>query len=1092
MPKSDPEYIHVEAPLLAQLHSMGWTCIEGDEHDPAKTGRARFTEVLLRDRLREAIRRINVDEDGTEWLDEARIAQALSAIERVTAPRLMEANELATELIRQGTVVEGVEGRDGGREQVVHFIDFEHPERNDFLAINQYRVDRPGAHGYSLPDVVLFVNGIPLVVIECKSPYITDPIGDGVEDLLKYSNQRDWVTEPEGAERLFQYNQLLIASSFDRAIMGTVGARGEHYVPWKDPYPLTMQELAGLLNTDEPSSQQILAAGILHPERLLDLVRHFVLFTTIGGRRVKIAARYQQYRAVNKAIERLTTGKSRREDGEHDRRGGIIWHTQGSGKSLTMVFLVRKMRSLSALRRFKVVVVTDRRDLEQQLSETATLSGESVLRARKVKQVKKYLKRDAPDLVFAMIQKYQETEEQSPARMYRLSGETTGLAAEKTRIFRLRTGRKRTDDEPETFPELNDSGDILVVVDEAHRSHASGLHANLMQALPNCAKIGFTGTPIIMGEKKRTHEIFGPFIDTYRIEEAEADGVTVPIYYEGRTADSSLTDGKTLDTLFEDLFSDRTEDELEEIRRKYATKGHILDAQKLIEAKAEDMLRHYISKILPEGFKAQVIGFSRAAAVRYRDALEVSCRRLIERLESIEPRLLEAPIDTLSEEEQYLVRAQRHLPTLRRLEFAAVISGDKKDPADWERWSDPATTKTHIERFKKALVSDDPSKEDGLAFLCVRTMLLTGFDAPVEQVLYIDRPIREHELLQAIARVNRTAPGKEAGYVVDYVGIAENLKEALAAYSADDIKGALTSLKDELPRLRDRRDRVVSIFHSRGVESIDDVEGCVGLLKDVRVRAEFLVRMKEFLDSLNRVLPRPEALPFVADARRLGKIQIRARNEFRDEQLDLRFAQHKVRQLIDEHLIAHGIDSKIPPTPLLSSDFEKELRRHTSRQTQASEMEHALRHHISKHRNEDPIYYRKLSERVESILQQFKDSWEMQLKLFEEVREELKTGRHAEDGIDPIVLPFRDMLGERRDGAVDGAVELNEMATELVDVVRQEVRAVGFWRSTHMQERLRGLIVDFLDQRDVVPFDRLEKTADDLLILAKENHDRLL
>ena len=461
--RSDPEYIHVEAPLLAQLRSMGWTCIEGSEHDPAVTGRTRFTEVLLRDRLRQAIRRINLDGDGTEWLDDARITQAMNAVERMTAPRLMEANEAATELLRQGTVVEGVEGRDGGREQVVRFIDFERPERNDFLAINQFRVDRAGAHGYSLPDIVLFVNGIPLVVIECKSPYITNPIGDAVEDLLKYSNQREWVTEPEGAERLFHYNQLMIGTSSDAAVVGTVGARGEHYVPWKDPYPLTVEELADELGVDEPSPQQILVAGILHPERLLDLVRHFVLFTTISGRRVKIAARYQQYRAVNKAIERLQNGKTRREDGEHDRRGGIIWHTQGSGKSLTMVFLVRKMRSLPELRRFKVVVVTDRRDLEQQLSETATLTGETVLRARNVRRLKTQLRRTSPDLVFAMIQKYQEADEEQQARIFQLSGPAS-IAADPPGIFPIKAGngRKSGRSEDDPFPELNASDEVCL------------------------------------------------------------------------------------------------------------------------------------------------------------------------------------------------------------------------------------------------------------------------------------------------------------------------------------------------------------------------------------------------------------------------------------------------------------------------------------------------------------------------------------------------------------------------------------------------------------------------------------------------------
>ena len=304
---------------------------------------------------------------------------------------------------------------------------------------------------------------------------------------------------------------------------------------------------------------------------------------------------------MQRSIERLTTGKTRLEDGEFDRRGGIVWHTQGSGKSLTMVFLIRKMRTLPELRRFKVVAVTDRTDLQRQLSETAALTGETVDVGKSVAKVKELLARPGPGLVFAMIQKYREVD--------------ADLAGEK------RAAPRAVQSEKEPFGLLNESDAIVVLVDEAHRSHASTLHANLLSALPNCARIGFTGTPIIMGEKKRTHEIFGEFIDTYTIRESEADGATVPILYEGRTTRGAVTEGRDLDEVFEDMFAERTAEELDAIKKRWATKGNVLEAPKMIEAKARDMLRHYVDGVMPNGFKAQVVATSRLAAVRYRDGI---------------------------------------------------------------------------------------------------------------------------------------------------------------------------------------------------------------------------------------------------------------------------------------------------------------------------------------------------------------------------------------------------------------------------------------------------------------------------------------
>ena len=561
------EYTEVELPLINQLTQMGWTHIQGSKWEPAASDRESFRDVVLSSHLRNALRRINVDDDGNEWLDESRIAQAEAALLRVPALKLIEANEEVTSLLLTGTTVDGVEGRDGGRGQAVHYIDWGHPEQNEFLAINQFRVDEPGgqAHKYVVPDIALFVNGIPLVVIECKSPYITEPAVEAIDQLQRYANQRARIHDDEGNERLFHFNQFVVATYFDKAMVGTFTSEGEHFAEWKETEPILREAVAAELGRapDELSSQEILVAGLLRPAHLLDIVRNFTLQMPIKGRTVKIVGRYQQFRAVHRSIERLITGKTRVEDGEFDRRGGIVWHTQGSGKSLTMVFLIRKMRTIPELRRFKVVVVTDRTDLQRQLGETAALTGETVQVARSVAKAKDLLAQPGPGLVFAMIQKYRETDSD-------LAGETKGT--------------KSSPEEKEAFGLLNENDAIVVLVDEAHRSHSSNLHANLLSALPNCARIGFTGTPIIMGEKKRTHEIFGEFIDTYTIRESEADGATVPILYEGRTTKGAVTEGRDLDEVFEDMFSERSAEELDAIKRRWATQGNVLEAPRMIEA----------------------------------------------------------------------------------------------------------------------------------------------------------------------------------------------------------------------------------------------------------------------------------------------------------------------------------------------------------------------------------------------------------------------------------------------------------------------------------------------------------------------------
>lgn len=1077
---SGPEYTLVEQPFLDQLASMDWRVVTGSVDEPSVTGRETFREVLIRDDLRSALRRINL-RDGQPWLDDARIVQAIAALEHLPHPKLMEANQAATALLLQGVTVDGLAGWDHGRTQIVHFIDWNTPANNTFTAINQFRVDCPGLAKESIrPDITLFINGVPVVVVECKSPSSTEPVASAVDQLRRYHNARKAageVEDDEGHEGLFHTNQFLVATSYDEARVGTIGAEGVHYLEWKDTAPVPIAAVQAELAKPTLSSQNKLIAGMLRPAHLLDLIRHFTIYQPAGGRTVKVVARYQQFRAVHRAVERMRTGKTRAQDGEHDRRGGIIWHTQGSGKSLTMVFLVRKMRSDVALRRFKVVVVTDRKDLQRQLSDTAVLIGESVRVGAHIGEVKKLLARKGPEVVFATIQKY-------------VDRDVAALGP---------------DDAVGDLGLLNDDESILVMVDEAHRSHSSALHARLLQALPNCARVGFTGTPIIMGTSKRTHEIFGEFIDRYTIKESEADGATVPILYEGRYAKGAVADGSSLDEELADLFPEFTAEQRDALQRRYGTLAAILEANEVLADKAADMLRHYVENILPNGLKAQVVAISRRAAVRYQAALAAARDALVAEAEALDEatrtlddlELLPKPSKVRS-----AVRAWRSLDRLKSLEFAAIISPDNNDPPEWSEWSDGQKIEARIARFKRPFAHEDPEKRDPLAFLIVKSMLLTGFDAPIEGVMYLDRPIREAELLQAIARVNRTGPGKTAGIVVDYFGIAQHLKDALKEYSVEQIDGALQSLADEIPKLRDRHERVMAIFGSRDVDVLRDEDAAIFLLADERVRAEFTVKLKQFLATLDLVLPRPEALPFVRDAGVLGRVYVRAQQLYAGTNPSLdKSVGRKVQALIDAHIVSLGIDPRIPPIAITDAKFDDQVARQSSPRAKASEMEHAIRHHIKKRLDEDPVYCQKLSERLTEILSKFGEDWEQLVLALKDLVDDVRRGRTASDsvaGLDPhIHAPFFDVLKQERSkqAPVHGAEVkwLAELAVDMVEgILREAVSNVGFWKSAPRQQALQGELVMFLDDNEIVELDRADAVADRLMELAKANHSRLV
>lgn len=890
-----------EEPAVAQLEALGWTYVAPET---LETERESLKEVVLVGRLREALTKLN------PWLTEDNLHKAVRAITAVPAASLIEASEKIHTTLTFGGSAQQDRGH-GKKGQNVRYLDFEHPKRNEFAVTRQYRVQ--GSKKQIRPDIVLFVNGIPLVVIECKSPTLTgDWKAEAIEQLGRYQELEHRFFEM-GAPKLFEPVQLLLATCGQAAMYGTVTTPHRCFAEWKSPWPYTVEELAADLG-HAPTPQEILFAGMLRPEAVLDLTRNFIVFEhdSVSGKTLRKVCRYQQFQAVNKALQRARTARKPTD------RGGVVWHTQGSGKSLTMLWLALKLRRDPAHENPTLVIVTDRRDLDDQISRTFLACGfPNPEQAGSVRALRALLAGPTGKTILTTIQKFQELADD----------EARGRSAEKA---------------------LNEARNVFVLTDEAHRTQYGSLAAGMRQALPNAAFYGFSGTPIDKKDRS-TLSTFGPYIDTYTIEQAVADEATVPIFYESRLPELRVV-GNTLDQLFDRVFSDRSAEEREAIKKRYANEQTLAGAPSRVEAICLDCIEHYTKFIQPNGFKAQIVTCSRENAALYKETLD----------------RLNGPMSAV-------VMSTGHNDEARLAQHAL--------PDNWR--------KTLLEdRFLKA--------GNPLSILVVCDMLITGFDAPIEQVMYLDSPLREHTLLQAIARVNRKADGKTYGLVVDYWGVSEALQEALAIFSPNDLKGALTPKTDELPRLEQRHAAAVRFFAE--VRDRGDLDACIRALEPEDVRAAFDEAFRKFSQSLDMLLPDPRALPFVKDGRWLGKVRAAAATRYRDSRLDISDCGAKVRQLIEDAVAADGIQILVKNVPLFSPEFDERLAVLKTPEAKASEMEHALRNEIHVRLDTDPAFYASLRERLEQIIADRRarriDAAE-QLSLFEGIEQQLQ-GRGSE------------------------------------------------------------------------------------------------
>ncbi len=1076
------EYTEVERPFLQHLQALGWEVIDQGREipsDPTRSRRSSFRQWLLPELFNEAVSALNPGQNGYTWLTAKQLVYLQEQILRQPNRTLLEANEAVQKLLFKAQV--DVNEETGERDPVVRLIDFETPENNHFLAINQFRIDTPGGvKQFMIADIVLFVNGIPLVVVECKKggPTCANPMAEAFSQLQRYMNRREDTARhgyKEGEPRLFHSNLLLIRSTGVEADYGTITSGEEHFYPWKTLWPRDDSEADGL------NPQQRLIEGMLNRTNLLRILRTCSVFMdTDDGSRIKVVCRYQQFRAANRILERLRHGQNAEE------KSGVVWHTQGSGKSLTMVFVARMLRASRDLNDYKLVLINDRVDLEEQLARTATLIGGRVNLIDSRQALRRDLATDQSDINMVMAHKFQIADQSLPVSV-----------AEALGTYQAIPGK-------ETFGVVNDSDRIVLMIDEAHRTQSSELGENIFEAFPNAARIAFTGTPLITERhgEKRTIKRFGDYIDQYKLMDAVEDGTTLQILYEGRTADAALNDKHGFDTRFENLFRERSEEELLAIRKKYGATGDILEAERRIEAIAKDLVAHYLAHIFPNGFKAQVVCHSKLAAVRYQTAIHQALSDTVARLRA-EPEPDEDKI--------------RRIETLKA---AVVISSDGTNEAAYiTEARKQARAWNAVENFCKPFAFDDPDQPySGIAFLVVCDMLLTGFDAPIEQVMYLDKKIREHTLLQAIARTNRVLKGKQRGYVVDYVGLTHRLTDALKLYAATDeqqeLASGLKNITSEVPVLEERYQRLLQLFKEHKVTGIQDfIEGkldsveadaavvheSVNLLKDEKRRADFDVYLKKFLSSLDIILPHRAGQPYRVPAKRLGYIQRVAKERYKDDTLNLGDAGQKVRDLINEHLVSVGINPKVPPVELLSEDFLEQLEAHAggNAEAKASEMEHAIRKHCTVHHDEDPAFYKSLSEKVEQLIQRHQGEWEKLAEELEALRKVAAEGRQqGESGMSREATSFYEHISNEAFGGevpASSRPKMRALMEAIVETLQHSIGSIDFWHNADKQKRTRSQIKTALTLTGIPELKtNRERIAVEIMKLAKNRHEALL
>jgi type I restriction enzyme, R subunit len=1028
-----PEYLNSELPAIELFQRLGY-----DYYD-ASTGDERLdiTEVILEERLRSSIKRLN------PWINDNNLNKAYQEITDVIGTSLMEINQKIWELIRGDTfrvkqVIDGTEEFHG-----VHYIDYTNPENNDFLVVNQMKFH--GRYQNSIPDLLVFVNGMPISVIECKSPTAVNAWDKAYNDLDYYQ---------KNSEKLFHYNQICAGIWEVGGRYGAIASPQPFYSVFKTSKEDT--EINNLAKTE----QDKLIVALFKKEPLLDIIRHFVLFELDEGITIKKLPRYQQIRATNKTIERLQAGK-----------GGVVWHTQGSGKSLTMAYVTRKLQAQEyGFNNPTVMVMTDRKDLDRQITTTFQNVGfKNVNQASSVAHLDKLLRNDYGGIITTTLQKFQETDSESTSQTDQTELEEHGnLLVEKTidngiltKITKeLQKGKWiEIDREEVELQELSSKENLYIMVDEAHRSHYGFLAAFMRTVLPNAKFVAFTGTPISKEEKSTLAEFYGgDYIDVYTIMESVEDGATVELLYDEGIAQLDVKK-KELDAKFENEFGDLSEEKQDRLKREALRKYQF--SQERIEAIGKHILDHYSKKIYPDGHKAMIVCSGRYAAIKYQEVLQKLRDLGFHDFNSKVVVSIGSPKSDLIAKDYYeTLDWNKNNPDNKKPVYV-VPPEDIKDASD--NYKLPFGNEDETEKSGK-------KKYDNTAFIIVSDMLLTGWDAPIASCLYLDKPLKEHNLLQAIARVNRSGKGKNAGYIVDYNGITAFLIQALEIFSGDVKSGdILKNINEELPKLEMNHTKLVEFFKpmkiDRKYNRNEYVDSAIRFIEPIDKRDEFKALLKDFNKSINIVLPNTKAVKYQSDFKLFNEIKLRAINAFPDDDgLKVSKDESKMLQsMIDEHLKAEGVQNLLSePISIVDKEKFKQEIINASPATKELKIRNNLKHVIKVGLDKNPDFYKPLAQLLDELLKLKKEERITQLEL-------LKAFTEIQDTIVAEQKEGEEKGFETEQGRAtyysmktifDGDAE--DATKTLFDLIKGELNIVGWEQKGQVRKDIENKIMRFL------------------------------
>jgi type I restriction enzyme R subunit len=960
-----------QIPALQMLVNLGYTYLNPAEALQMRGGKT--TNVLLEDILRKQLKEMNsikVSTAKASIFTDENIERGIQILKNMPMnDGYIATCEKAYNLLTLGTALE--QSIDGEKKSfTLQYIDWKNIDNNVFHVTEEYSVMRATSKEYYRPDLVLFVNGIPFCIIECKRPDMKEPIKQAISQHLR--NQQE-----DGIRNLYVYSQILLSIAAQDALYATNATLEKFWSKWKEEFSKDDEEVhykgkledrknANLSNEVKdkifsdrykyvrkyfdalreerilPTEQDVYLYGLCRPKRLLDLIFNFIVFDN-GQKKI---ARYQQYFAIKKTMKRLKNI----ENGK--RNGGVIWHTQGSGKSLTMVMLAQAIALEPGIRNPKIILVTDRTDLDEQITDTFKKCGKYVENATTGQRLIELLQRESDAVVTTIINKFN---------------------AAINKIYK-----------PLTSP------NIFVLVDEGHRSQHGVFNIDMQKTLPNACFIAMTGTPLFKKEKS-TAEKFGGIIDAYTVGQAVKDNAVVPLLYEGRLAIQDVNESP-VDTFFGMISEPLNDKQKSDLKKKFARADQLNSAEQKMYAIAWNISDHFKNNWQGTPFKAQLVCDKKISAIKYKEFLD--------EIGIVTSEVLISSIDE------------------REGEDSAFEKSTEKENAFWLKMMNEHGNK---DRYEKNIINRFKNQKDPEIIIVV-DKLLTGFDEPKNTVLYLTRNLQNHKLLQAVARVNRIYPDKEFGYIIDYYGVIKNLDTAMQMYSTfedfdqEDLNGTLTKIASEIEKLPQKHSELWDIFKT--IINKRDAEGYQQLLRDEAVRVQFYDKLADYAKTLKLALSSIQfhkqteekiIKEYKDDLAFFLKLRVAVIERYSDE-IDYKQYEGQIQKLIDTHITTVKIENITELVNIFDKDkFAQEIEKTVGTKAKADKIASRTAKHITEKMDEDPAFYKKFSRMLQETIKDYEEKRISEAQYLSKVQEVMNNVLTRTDDNIPLQLANKDV-----------------------------------------------------------------------------------